>query len=65
MLAIADGRTLLVLDTREGDAANALYQSLGYQVAGRIPGFVRSADGHLDTAIFYFKVLDRSRFSSG
>lgn len=35
------GRSLITLDTRTGDAAEPLYASLGYQVAGRIPGYCR------------------------
>ncbi len=36
-------RSLLVLDTREGDPSNNLYTSLGYIQAGRIPNYARSA----------------------
>lgn len=50
-------RTLLVLDTREGDPSNRLYRSLGYVEAGRIPSFARSADGKLDATVFYYKLL--------
>ena len=53
----ADGRTLIVLDTREGDPSNALYQGMGYVEAGRIPDYARSASGDLHTTIFYFKRL--------
>ena len=35
-------RTLLVLDTRSGDAAQPLYQSEGFEVAGEIPGYCRN-----------------------
>lgn len=52
-----DGRTLLVLDTREGDPSNILYTSLEYIEAGRIPGYARSADGNLDATVFYYKTL--------
>lgn len=48
-------RTLLVLDTREGDPSNLLYQSLGYVEAGRIPHYAESANGELDASIFYYK----------
>ncbi len=51
------GRTLLVLDTREGDPSNLLYRSLGYVEAGRIPGYARSAGGKLDGTVIYYKVL--------
>ena len=53
--ARADGRTLLVLDTREGDPSNELYRSLGYVEAGRIPGYARSADCQLHATVLYYK----------
>ncbi|GIP24689.1 GNAT family N-acetyltransferase [Paenibacillus sp. J22TS3] len=52
-----EGRTLLVLDTREGDPSNLLYQSFGYIEAGRIPGFAMSAGGSLDATVIYYKDL--------
>lgn len=51
------GRTTLVLDTREGDPSIALYESLGYQKAGTIPEFARSADGSLHPTVFMYKLL--------
>ena len=57
-LAREQGRTLLVLDTREGDAAELLYRKLGYTAAGVIPGYARSAGGSLDGSVFYYKQLD-------
>jgi len=53
-----EGRTLLILDTREGDPSNLLYRSLGYVEAGRIPRFARSANGELDGTVIYYKELD-------
>ncbi|MEY8191633.1 N-acetyltransferase family protein [Peribacillus simplex] len=50
-----EGRTLLVLDTREGDPSIALYTSLGYIQAGRIPDYAKSANGEYDPTIFYYK----------
>nr|WP_139490174.1 GNAT family N-acetyltransferase [Brevibacillus dissolubilis] len=50
-----EGRTLLVLDTREGDPSNHLYTSLGFIQAGRIPHFARSANGELNATILYYK----------
>jgi len=41
--ARAQGRELLTLDTRSDDHAEPLYLSLGYQVAGRIPGYALDA----------------------
>ena len=52
-------RTLIVLDTREGDPSELLYQSLGYVQAGKIPQFARSANGQLDATIFYYKRMLR------
>ncbi|MFF2497039.1 GNAT family N-acetyltransferase [Peribacillus sp. NPDC058075] len=52
-----EGRTLLVLDTREGDPSNSLYTSLGYTQAGRIPDYAKSANGDLHPTIFYFKII--------
>lgn len=48
------GRTLLTLDTRAGDAAEALYRGMGWIEAGRMPAYARNADGTLgDTVYFY------------
>lgn len=52
-----ENRSLIVLDTREGDPSNALYQSLNYIEVGRIPHFARSADGELHATVFYYKEL--------
>ena len=56
-VARREERTLLVLDTREGDPSNLLYRSLGYVEAGRIPRYARSANGELDTSVMYYKEL--------
>ncbi|OIB02491.1 GCN5 family acetyltransferase [Paenibacillus sp. LC231] len=53
--AKAEGRTLLVLDTREGDPSNKLYQSLGYIQAGVIPDYAISSNGELDGTVLYYK----------
>jgi acetyltransferase len=50
------GRTTLVLDTREGDPSEALYRSLGWEVAGTVPAYARSSDGDLDASVFYYKL---------
>jgi GNAT superfamily N-acetyltransferase len=57
VVARREGRTLLHLDTRDGDPSNALYRAMGYVEAGRIPHWARSADGTLHTTVFYFKEL--------
>lgn len=52
--AAARGLTLLVLDVRSGDPAEAFYQHAGYRFVGQIPGFARAADGRYEpTSIFY------------
>jgi ribosomal protein S18 acetylase RimI-like enzyme len=56
-VARREGRTLLHLDTREGDPSNALYRALGYVEVGRIPNWARSADGRLAATVFYYKEL--------
>lgn len=53
--AIQEKRSLLVLDTREGDVSNQLYNSIGFTECGRIPFFAESAEGKLDTTIVYYK----------
>jgi ribosomal protein S18 acetylase RimI-like enzyme len=53
--AIQENKSLIVLDTREGDASNLLYLSLGFNQAGRIPDFARSANGELHPTIIYYK----------
>ena len=40
-LATRMGRSLITLDTRTGDTAEPLYASLGYKIAGVIPGYCR------------------------
>lgn len=51
-------KTLLVLDTRSGDPSQHLYESLGYQVAGTIPGYCRSPSADVFEATTYlFKPL--------
>lgn len=57
--ALLDQRSLLVLDTRQGDPSNLLYQSLGYQQAGVIPSFAQSANGELHATVFYYKFFGK------
>ena len=52
-----DGTLLLVLDTREGDPSNDLYQALGYTEGGRIPDWARDAAGTLSATVFWYKTL--------
>ena len=52
--AAREGRWLLTLDTA-GDAAEALYRSLGYRLAGAIPNYARNAfeEGYEATRLMY------------
>ena len=53
--AAAEGRSLLTLHTRAGDAAEPLYRDLGWQEGGRIPGYTVDADGTARDAVFFWK----------
>ena len=50
-------RTLLVLDVRKGDPAEALYQQMGFVHVGDIPDYARSTETQLDTTAYYYKQL--------
>ncbi|PEP86648.1 GNAT family N-acetyltransferase [Bacillus toyonensis] len=52
-----ESRSLLVLDTREGDPSNRLYKSLDYQESGKIPGYAISPNGELDATVIYYKFI--------
>src|SRR5260370_39056085 len=56
-VARTQGRSLLVLDPRQGDPSEQLYLRIGYTRAGVIPGYARSASGELHTTAFYYKEL--------
>ena len=52
--ARAEGKTLLVLDTVTGDAAERLYTRLGWNRVGVIPGYALYPDGRpCDTTVFW------------
>ena len=52
--AHAEGKTLLVLDTVTGDAAERLYERLGWTRVGVIPGYALYPDGRTcDTTVFW------------
>jgi GNAT superfamily N-acetyltransferase len=55
--ALRRGRRLLTLDTRANDAGEALYRRLGWQEAGRIPGYALNADGSASATIFFYKQM--------
>jgi hypothetical protein len=57
--AAREGRWLLTLDTA-GDAAEALYRSLGYSLAGAIPNYARNAfEESYDATRLMYKELRR------
>lgn len=52
------GKCLITLDTRTGDTAEPLYGSLGYQVAGVIPGYCRAPEeDRYDSTTYMYKAL--------
>lgn len=55
--ARAEQRTLLVLDTRNGDPASTLYRTSGYLEAGQIPAYARNSDGELAGTTLFYKLL--------
>jgi acetyltransferase len=55
--ARAAGLKLLVLDVAQGAPAEKLYQRSGWQFAGFIPDYARSADGSLHATAYYYRQL--------
>jgi len=52
--ALAEGKTLLVLDTVTGDGAECLYARIGWIKVGVIPGYALYPDGRpCDTTVFW------------
>lgn len=51
------GRTLLVLDTEQGSAAEQLYVKCGYTRAGVIPQYALSGDGSLITTVVFYRLI--------
>jgi ribosomal protein S18 acetylase RimI-like enzyme len=56
-LALADGRTLLTLDTAEDEGAAGFYERLGYERCGRIADYALRPHGRLSAALIYAKRL--------
>src|SRR4029077_3633149 len=55
--ARAEGKSLLVLDTVTGDNAERLYERLGWNRVGVIPGYALYPDGRpCDTTVFWKEV---------
>jgi GNAT superfamily N-acetyltransferase len=53
--AAGAGRTLLVLDTVTGDAAERLYERLGWNRVGVVPGYALYPDGRACSTTFFWK----------
>ncbi|WP_257457748.1 GNAT family N-acetyltransferase [Archangium lipolyticum] len=58
--ARARGKSTLVLDTREGEPSEQLYQSLGWIRVGSIPQYAEIAGGVLVPTVVYYKLLGDS-----
>jgi ribosomal protein S18 acetylase RimI-like enzyme len=56
-VACKNGRSLLVLDTRQDGTAEELYRKIGYLEAGVIPGYCLSSSGQLDSTVIFYKTL--------
>ena len=57
-VAQAHGRWLLLLDTREGSAGDALYRRLGWSPFGRVYDYACDPDGTLAECVFFMKRLE-------
>lgn len=56
-LALAEGRTLLVLDTIAGSDAERLYAQLGWTRAAEIPDYAGMPDGELRPTVVFYRRL--------
>jgi ribosomal protein S18 acetylase RimI-like enzyme len=64
-LAIERGRTLLVLDTAVDDGASALYERVGFTLAGIIPDYAFKPHGGLTGTMIYWKRLAPAQSALG
>jgi len=55
--ASAEGKTVLVLDTVTGDAAERLYERLGWTRVGVIPNYALYPDGRPCSTTVFWKAL--------
>jgi ribosomal protein S18 acetylase RimI-like enzyme len=55
--ALAEGKTLLVLDAVSGDTADRLYTRLGWTRVGEIPDYAHYPDGRPCAAAIFWKAL--------
>ena len=59
-LAVQHRRTLLVLDTAAEEGASALYERIGFTLAGTIPDFAFKPHGGLTATMVYWKRIGPS-----
>lgn len=57
-MALACGKSLLVLDTVTGGDAERLYARLGWQRVGSVPGYALHPDGRPCGTTFFYRDLD-------
>lgn len=60
-----EGRTLLVLDTLQGDLAEQIYVRQGYIRAGVIPNYVRIPNGQYEATVVFYKLLEKPNNVAG
>jgi GNAT superfamily N-acetyltransferase len=56
--ALQSGWWLLVLDTREASASDAMYRAMGWTPFGHVPDYARDPDGKLAGCTFFYKQLE-------
>jgi ribosomal protein S18 acetylase RimI-like enzyme len=59
-LAVANKRTLLVLDTATERGASGLYERLGFTLSGEIPDYALKPHGGLTGTLIYWKRIGRA-----
>ncbi len=60
-VAVARGRTLLVLDTAAEDGASGFYERMGFTLAGRIPDYALKPHGGLTATMVYWKRIGTTK----
>ncbi len=60
-IALAEGRTLLVLDTIADSEAEPLYMKLGWTRAAEIPRYAGMPDGELRPTVIFYRDLAQKR----
>ncbi|WP_075257361.1 GNAT family N-acetyltransferase [Herbaspirillum camelliae] len=59
-VARQEGKSVLVLDTVSGGAAERMYQQSGWKIVGSIPNYALMPDGELCGTTYYHKQLQSS-----